>query len=72
MKLYRVIIVLISLLVLSNTATAGSNKPSDTDGTIGSMPPPKFLGDDLRYSMPAYLWRQSQFLRFRLKITVTS
>ena len=67
MKLYRVLIGLISLLVLSNTATAGSNKPSDPDGTIGSMPPPKFLGDDLRYSMPAYLWRQSQFLRFRLK-----
>jgi len=66
MKLYKAIIVLISLLVLSNTALAGSNKPTDTNGTIGSMPTPKLLGDDLKYSMPAFLWRQTQFMRFRL------
>jgi len=64
--LYKAIIVLISLLVLSNTALAGSNKPTDTNGTIGSMPTPKLLGDDLKYSMPAFLWRQTQFMRFRL------
>ena len=67
MKLYKVIIVLISVLLLSNTALAGSNKPTDTEGTIGSMPTPKLLGDDLKYSMPAYLWRYTQFLKFRLK-----
>ena len=66
MKLYKAIIVLISLLVLSTTALAGSNKPTDTNGTIGSMPTPKLLGDDLKYSMPAFLWRQTQFMRFRL------
>ena len=66
MKLYKAIIVLISLLVLSTTALAGSNKPTDTNGTIGSMPIPKLLGDDLKYSMPAFLWRQTQFMRFRL------
>jgi len=66
MKLYKAIIVLISLLVLSNTALAGSNKPTDTTGTIGSMPTPKLLGNDLKYSMPAFLWRQTQFMRFRL------
>jgi len=65
--LYKVIIVLISVLLLSNTALAGSNKPTDTEGTIGSMPTPKLLGDDLKYSMPAYLWRYTQFLKFRLK-----
>ena len=64
--MYKAIIVLISLLVLSNTALAGSNKPTDTNGTIGSMPTPKLLGDDLKYSMPAFLWRQTQFMRFRL------
>ena len=64
--MYKAIIVLISLLVLSNTALAGSNKPTDTNGTIGSMPIPKLLGDDLKYSMPAFLWRQTQFMRFRL------
>jgi len=31
------------------------------------MPTPIFFGDDLKYSMPAFLWRQTQFLRFRLK-----
>jgi len=66
MKLYKAIIVLISLLVLSNTALAGSNKPTDTTGTIGSMPTPKLLGDDLKYSMPAFLWRHTQFMKFRL------
>jgi|TARA_R110000796_G_scaffold153913_1_gene270490 hypothetical protein len=52
--------------VLSNTALAGSNKPTDTTGTIGSMPTPKLLGDDLKYSMPAFLWRHTQFMKFRL------
>ena len=66
MKLYKAIIVLISLLVLSNTALAGSNKPTDTTGTIGSMPTPKLLGDDLKYSMPAFRWRHTQFMKFRL------
>jgi len=66
MKLYKAIIVLISLLVLSEVALAGSKKPTDTNGTIGSMPTPKLLGDDLKYSMPAFLWRRTQFLRFRL------
>jgi len=30
------------------------------------MPAPQWLGDDLKYSMPAFLFRQTQFLRFRL------
>ena len=64
--MYKVIIALISLLVLSEVALAGSNKPTDTNGTIGSMPTPTLLGDDLKYSMPAYLFRYTQFMRFRL------
>ena len=66
MKLYKAIIVLSSVLVLSEVALAGSNKPADTNGTIGNMPMPKLLGDDLKYSMPAFLWRRTQFMRFRL------
>jgi len=31
------------------------------------MPAPMFLGEDIKYSMPAFLWRQTQFMRFRLK-----
>tara|TARA_B100000513_G_C11860762_1_gene172658 strand:- start:45 stop:470 length:426 start_codon:yes stop_codon:yes gene_type:complete len=57
---------LISFLVLSEVALAGSKKPADTNGTIGNMPMPKLLGDDLKYSMPAFLWRRTQFMRFRL------
>ena len=66
MKSYKAIKALISLLVLSEVALAGSKKPADTNGTIGNMPMPKLLGDDLKYSMPAFLWRNTQFMRFRL------
>ncbi len=66
MKSYKAIIALISFLVLSEVALAGSKKPADTNGTIGNMPMPKLLGDDLKYSMPAFLWRRTQFMRFRL------
>ena len=67
MKLFKVIIVLSSLLC--GTAMAGSNTPGDTKGHIGEMPQPRWLGNDLKYSMPAYLFRKTQFLRFRLNST---
>ena len=67
MKLFKVIIVLSS--ILWGTALAGSNTPGDTRGTIGDMPEPTLLGDDLKYSMPAFLFRRTQFLRFRLNST---
>ena len=65
MKLFKVITVLISLLV-SSEALAGSNNLKETQGHIGDMPAPEWLGDDLKYSMPAFLFRRTQFLRFRL------
>ena len=65
MRLFKVITVLISLL-LSTSAHAGSNTPGDTKGHIGDMPPPLWLGDDIKYSMPAFLFRRTQFLRFKL------
>ena len=65
MKLFKVITVLISLL-MSSEALAGSNNLKETQGHIGDMPAPEWLGDDLKYSMPAFLFRQTQFLRFRL------
>ena len=66
MRLFKVIIVLSSLL-FSNTALAGSSTPGDTKGTIGEMPDPIMLDlNDLKYSVPAYLFRKTQFLRFRL------
>ena len=55
MKLFKVITVLISLM-LSSTALADSNKLKETEGNIGDMPAPQWLGDDLKYSMPAFLF----------------
>ena len=66
MRLFKVITVLISLL-LSTTAMADNKTPGDTKGFIGNMPPPQWLGDDLKYSMPAFLFRRTQFMRFSLK-----
>ena len=65
MKLFKVIIVLISLLT-SVEAMAKSNQPGEAKGVIGNMPPPIWLGDDLKYSAPAFLFRATQFLRFKL------
>ena len=66
MRLFKVIIVLISVL-MSGTASADSHNLKETQGYIGDMPTPKWLGDDLKYSMPAFLFRRTQFLRFSLK-----
>jgi len=67
MRLFKVIIVLSSLLW--GTALAGTNTPGDTKGTIGDMPEPTWLGSDVKYSMTAYLFRRTQFMRFRLNET---
>ena len=65
MRLFKVITVLISLL-LSSTALADKKLPGDANGHIGEMPPPIWLGDDLKYSMPAFLFRRTQYMRFSL------
>ena len=63
MRLLKVIIVLTSLLGFNAFA---DNKPQETNGALSEMPAPIWLGDDLEYSMPAFLWRATQFMRFRL------
>ena len=68
MKLFKVITVLISLL-LTTSALADNKKPGDTKGFIGEMPDPVYLGNDLKYSMPAFLFRRTQFMRFSLNRT---
>ena len=65
MKLFKVITVLISLL-LTTSALADKHTPGDAEGHIGDMPPPIWLGNDMKYSVPAYLFRRTQFLKFRL------
>ena len=68
MKLFKVITVLISLL-LATPVLADNHKPGDTKGIIGDMPPPILFGNDLKYSMPAFLFRSTQFMRFSLNRT---
>jgi len=54
--------------MLSTIPAVADNTPKDEiDGTLLEMPIPVFFGDDVKYSMPAFLWRQTQFLKFRLK-----
>jgi hypothetical protein len=46
----------------------GQELPGDSKGLIGDqMPTPLFFGEELKYSAPAFLWRNTQFMRFRLK-----
>ena len=66
MKLLKVITILTSL-VIATPAVAGTLPSDEINGTLLEMPTPMFFGDDIKYSMPAFLWRQTQFLRFRLK-----
>jgi len=72
MKSFKVITVLISLLLATTgcsvtTTTTSLKTPGDAKGHIGEMPAPIWLGNDLKYSMPAFLFRRTQFLRFSLK-----
>ena len=70
MKLLKAIIVLSSILFLTTNCTTGTvtlNKPnSEMNGSLAEMPQPIFLGNDVKYSMPAFLWRTTQFMRFSL------
>ena len=66
MKLLKVITILTSL-VIATPAVAGALPSDEINGTLLEMPTPMFFGDDVKYSMPAFLWRRTQFMRFRLK-----
>jgi hypothetical protein len=67
MRSFRVITALISLLLLANCA-AGTKSVSlkETEGTIGEMPAPMWLGDDIKYSYTGYLFRMTQYMMFTL------
>ena len=64
MKLLRVIILLSSILVFSGIAKGG--ELSETKGSFESMPNPTFLSEDIKYGLTAFVWRYTQFMRFRL------
>jgi hypothetical protein len=68
MKLFKVIIVLISLLTASAYAVDYSKTPKEIDVDIkGAMPLPNLLNDDLVYTIMRFGWRNTQYLRFKLK-----
>ena len=65
MKLLKVIIAVISISLFC-TPLMASKKPKEVDQPVAEMPEPLWLGDDIKYSMPAFLWRSTQYLKFRL------
>ena len=68
MKLFKVIIVLISLFTVSVNAADSSKTPKDLDVDIkGAMPLPNLLNDDLVYTIMRFGWNRTQYLRFKLK-----
>ena len=68
MKLFKVIIVLISLLTASVYAADFSKTPKEIDVDIkGAMPLPDLLDGDLIYNIMRFGWRHTQYLRFKLK-----
>ena len=68
MRLFKVIIVLISLLTGSACAVDYSKTPKEIDVDIkGAMPLPNLLNDDLIYTVMRFGWRNTQYLRFKLK-----
>ena len=75
-KIYKFIYLLFIILLLNQCSTytvkrdisKTGNTPSDEiNGILLEMPAPVFLGDDLKYSIPTFSWRLSQFMWFRLK-----
>ncbi|MBC8435568.1 MAG: hypothetical protein H8D84_01145 [Proteobacteria bacterium] len=69
MKSLKVIIVLSSILFLTNctTGTVTLKKPSsEVNGSLLEMPTPMYLGDNIESMGMAFLWRSTQYLRFSL------
>ena len=71
MKLLKVIIALSGILFLTNCAegVVTLNRPnSEIEGSSLEMPTPMWLGDDVKYSMPAFGWRLTQFMGFGFRL----
>ena len=71
MRLFKAITVWSSILLFLTNCSTGTvtlKKPSaEMNGSLLEMPTPVYLGDDVKYSMPAFLWRSTQYMRFSLK-----
>lgn len=66
MKLFRVIIVSISLLFSTAQASDWAKQPNELDDVLQSMPYPTFFSDDIRYGLMMFGWKNTQFMRLKL------
>ena len=64
MKLLKAIIILISFCFFNSSAVA-DQKLKEIEGSLSKLPPPVWLEDD-QINFPIFLWRGSQYIRFRL------
>ena len=68
MKLFKVIIVLISLFTTSAYAADVSKTPKDLEVQMnGPMPIPSIIDGGVMYEIMRFAWRRTQFMNFRLK-----
>ena len=65
MRLYRVIIILSSLL-LTNCASNGVQTVKETQGRFLEFPNPETIGEGQMWTAPGMLWNHIQYLRFTL------
>ena len=70
MKLFQIILVWSSILLLLTNCTEGVvtlNRPnSEMSGSLLEMPTPMFFADEAKYSMTSFFFRRTQFMRFSL------
>ena len=65
MKLFKVIIILSSLLLTANCANSNSYV-KETQGLFTNFPEPVSLGEKQMWSAPGMMWNHIQYLRFTL------
>ena len=65
MKLFKVIIILSSLLLTANCANSNSYV-KETQGLFTKFPEPVSLGENQLWSAPGMMWNHIQYLRFTL------
>jgi len=65
MKLFKVIIISSSLLLMANCANSNSYV-KETQGLFTNFPEPVSLGEHQMWSAPGMMWNHIQYLRFSL------
>jgi len=66
MRLFRVIIILSSLLLLQNCASNGIKTVKETQGMFIDIPQPIMLGESQLWTAPGMMWNYIQYLSFSL------